>query len=240
MLNPFLSEISLFAFNFAPVNWAACDGRQLMIRDNEPLFTLLGYRFGGDGAGTYSLPDYRALGPQGLQYCIAVQAAYPSADGHSRDQAPSEIALLPVTFTPGGWAECNGQTLPVSQCPALYNVIGSTFGGDGQQSFGTPNLTPRAPAGSRYFIATDGDVPLPPNPFVGEVRLFPTTTTPDGWLPCDGRRIGVDQYEALFTLIGTTFARPGDTFPIPDLRQIAVPAGTQFCIATGGYFPQRP
>jgi microcystin-dependent protein len=49
------------------------------------------------------------------------------------------------TFAPAGWALCAGQTLPISQYDTLFNLIGTTYGGDGQNTFGLPNLVGRLP-----------------------------------------------------------------------------------------------
>lgn len=57
--NPFLGEIDLVAFNFAPNGWAECDGQILPISSNTALFALLGTTYGGDGVRTFALPDLR-------------------------------------------------------------------------------------------------------------------------------------------------------------------------------------
>ncbi len=54
---PFIGQISYVAFNFAPVGWADCDGRSMLIKDNETLFSLIGTTFGGDGITTFNLPN---------------------------------------------------------------------------------------------------------------------------------------------------------------------------------------
>lgn len=56
---PFLGEIDLVAFNFAPTGWAQCDGQLLAINQNQALFALLGTTFGGDGINNFALPDLR-------------------------------------------------------------------------------------------------------------------------------------------------------------------------------------
>jgi microcystin-dependent protein len=59
MSDPFLGEIRLFPYNFAPVGWSPCDGRLLSIAENSALFSLLGTTYGGDGRVTFALPDLR-------------------------------------------------------------------------------------------------------------------------------------------------------------------------------------
>ncbi len=67
-----------------------------------------------------------------------------------------EIRIFAGNFAPVGWFFCNGQTLPISQYDALYNLIGTTYGGDGQTTFNLPNLQCRVPlhtdGGSNYPI----------------------------------------------------------------------------------------
>src|SRR5271156_2604453 len=59
MSNPFLGQITLFPYNFAPYGWALCNGQLLSISQNTALFSLLGTTYGGDGITTFALPDLR-------------------------------------------------------------------------------------------------------------------------------------------------------------------------------------
>src|SRR6266545_4685234 len=63
MAEPFLSEIRITSFSFAPKGWALCDGQLLPINQNQALFSLLGTTFGGDGRVNFALPDLRARVP---------------------------------------------------------------------------------------------------------------------------------------------------------------------------------
>ena len=63
MAEPFLSEIRIFSFNFAPKGWALCNGQLLPINQNQALFSLLGTTFGGDGRVNFALPDLRGRTP---------------------------------------------------------------------------------------------------------------------------------------------------------------------------------
>jgi len=63
MAEPFLSEIRIMSFNFAPKAWALCNGQLLPINQNQALFSLLGTTFGGDGRVNFALPDLRARTP---------------------------------------------------------------------------------------------------------------------------------------------------------------------------------
>jgi microcystin-dependent protein len=63
MAEPFLGEIRLVPFNFAPVGWAMCNGQILAIASNTALFSLLGTTYGGNGVTTFALPDLRSRVP---------------------------------------------------------------------------------------------------------------------------------------------------------------------------------
>jgi microcystin-dependent protein len=56
-----------------------------------------------------------------------------------------EIRMFGGSFAPAGWAFCNGQPLPISENEALFNLIGTTYGGDGQETFNLPDLQGRVP-----------------------------------------------------------------------------------------------
>jgi microcystin-dependent protein len=72
-MDPFVAEIRIFPFNFAPKGWAFCDGQILPLSQNTALFSLLGTTYGGDGKSNFALPN--------LQGC-------PPCTGASRPQAP--------------------------------------------------------------------------------------------------------------------------------------------------------
>ncbi|MBI1804856.1 MAG: phage tail protein [Ignavibacteriae bacterium] len=59
MADPFVAEIRIFPFNFAPKGWAFCDGQLLPISQNTALFSLLGTFYGGDGKSTFALPNFQ-------------------------------------------------------------------------------------------------------------------------------------------------------------------------------------
>lgn len=77
MSDPYIGEIRLVGFNFAPQGWALCDGQLLSIAENDALFTLIGTTYGGDGQSTFALPDFRSripihqgTGSSGTNYTI--------------------------------------------------------------------------------------------------------------------------------------------------------------------------
>ena len=63
MTEPFVAEIRLFPFNFAPKGWATCDGQILPVTQNTALFSLVGTTYGGDGHSTFALPDLSRASP---------------------------------------------------------------------------------------------------------------------------------------------------------------------------------
>jgi microcystin-dependent protein len=63
MAAPFIGEVRLLSFNFAPRGWATCDGQLLPINQNAALFSLLGTTYGGNGSTTFGLPDLRGRAP---------------------------------------------------------------------------------------------------------------------------------------------------------------------------------
>ena len=63
MAEPFLSELRIFSFNYAPRSWASCNGQLLPINQNQALFSLLGTTYGGNGQTTFALPDLRGKTP---------------------------------------------------------------------------------------------------------------------------------------------------------------------------------
>lgn len=56
-----------------------------------------------------------------------------------------EISMFAGNFAPRGWAFCDGQLIPISQNPALFSILGTTYGGDGRTTFGLPDLRGRSP-----------------------------------------------------------------------------------------------
>lgn len=63
MSNPYVGEIRMVAFNFAPYGWALCNGQLMSISQNTALFSLLGTQFGGDGKSNFALPNLQGMAP---------------------------------------------------------------------------------------------------------------------------------------------------------------------------------
>ena len=83
----------------------------------------------------------------------------------------SQIALFSFAFPPKGWAQCNGQLLPINQNQALFSLLGTTYGGNGQTTFALPDLRGRVPLdvsdthflgetlGSESLVVTESQLP---------------------------------------------------------------------------------
>src|ERR1700742_3585481 len=103
MAEPFLSEIRIMSFVFAPKGWALCNGQLLPINQNQALFSLLGTSFGGDGRVNFALPDFRGvaplkfdatipLGARGGREAVTLLASELPTHGHAL-AASAEVAL---------------------------------------------------------------------------------------------------------------------------------------------------
>ena len=89
MADPFVAEIRIFPFNFAPRGWAWCDGQLLPLSQNTALFSLLGTTYGGDGKSNFALPDLQGRAPMHPGQGPGLQASTAPADLLSPDPANS-------------------------------------------------------------------------------------------------------------------------------------------------------
>lgn len=147
MSEPFLGQITIVGFNFAPRGWALCDGQLLPIAQNTALFSLLGTTFGGDGRTTFALPDLRSRVPlqpgsgPGLPF-------YTWGEKGGAEEVTLSLAQLPNhghpvyahngpgdTFTPENttWANDATQSIPTYSTTTpnqmmSSNAIGTTGG----------------------------------------------------------------------------------------------------------------
>jgi microcystin-dependent protein len=111
-----------------------------------------------------------------------------------------EIRMFAGNFAPAGWMFCEGQLLPISENETLFQLIGTTYGGDGQENFGLPDLRGRIPIhqGNAFILAETGGVeevtltinqtPAHGHPFLG-AQVTGTQTTPAGNLPANSQNI---------------------------------------------------
>lgn len=117
MAEPFLSEIRLMSFVFAPKGWALCNGQLLPINQNQALFSLLGTTFGGDGRVNFALPDLRGRAP------IHV------GSGHTLGERGGEQAhTLSISEIPTHTHVLMGSSNNGSVAAATNNVLGTVPG----------------------------------------------------------------------------------------------------------------
>ena len=117
MAEPFLSEIRLMSFVFAPKGWALCNGQLLPINQNQALFSLLGTTFGGDGRVNFALPDLRGRTP------IHV------GSGHTLGERGGEQAhTLSIAETPAHSHLLNVSSAAADTPVAAGNVFASASG----------------------------------------------------------------------------------------------------------------
>jgi len=125
MAEPFLSEIRIMSFVFAPKGWALCNGQLLPINQNQALFALLGTTFGGDGQVNFALPDLRARTP------IHV------GSGHTLGERGGEQA----------------HTLSIAEIPTHVHVLNATSN-NASQPIPTGNLLARQAPANPYAAPT--------------------------------------------------------------------------------------
>jgi microcystin-dependent protein len=125
MGTPFLGEIKIMSFNFAPKGWALANGQLLQINQNQALFSLLGTMYGGDGRTTFALPNYQGRVPVhvGNGYSLA-QAGGEVAHTLIQSEMPTHLhqAVADSTTAPvtGGNAPNATKRLAASVGTSLY------------------------------------------------------------------------------------------------------------------------
>src|SRR3954451_7396756 len=105
MSTPFMGQIEIFSFNFAPQSWAQCNGQLLPINQNQALFSLLGTVYGGNGQTTFALPDLRSRVPihEGAGFDLGQRGGEP-AHTVTISELPTHLHALMATNTNGGIA----------------------------------------------------------------------------------------------------------------------------------------
>ena len=138
MSEPFLSEIKIVSFSFAPKGWALCNGQVLPINQNQALFALIGTTYGGDGRITFALPDLQgrvprhtgqghALGEQGGEqnHALATGEMPPHTHGVQASSAASGGNSSPVNrFLGGGTDVYHAPANPTPMAPATLAGAG--------------------------------------------------------------------------------------------------------------------
>src|ERR1044072_3941995 len=118
MAEPFLSEIRIMSFGFAPKGWALCDGQLLPINQNQALFSLLGTTYGGDGRVNFALPDLRARVP------IHVGSGHTLGERGGGPAHTPPIAELPEHLHP--WNAKSSPATPAT--PAATSMLAASTG----------------------------------------------------------------------------------------------------------------
>jgi len=197
-----LGSVRMFAGNFGPGGSPLDQGQLLPINQNTALFSLLGTTYGGDGITTFALPN--------LSGALSVQTG-------------ASTAL-------GGQYGVQNQTLTVNQLPAHDHTLSG--GGATGVTGGSQPFDNRQPSlGLNYLIALQGifpsrdggGVPTDGTPLLGQVSLFAGNFAPSGFALAQGQLLPINQNQALFSLLGTTYGGNGiNTFALPDLRDRTV------------------
>lgn len=122
-MDPFIGQIVLVGFNFAPRGWAFCDGQLIPISSNSALFSLLGTTYGGDGRTTFALPDLRSRSAVHPGHGPGLDVISLGQRGGVPDVTLS-VAQLPAhhhAVDPPVYAGAANQTSPVGTIPATMN-----------------------------------------------------------------------------------------------------------------------
>jgi len=172
MGEPFIGEIRMFGFNYAPRKWALCDGQLVPCAQNPTLYALLGTTFGGDGVNNFALPDMRGRVPLHGGECMGFYY-YPGIEGGAED-VPLVISQLPAhrhgakgtTATGNKYggtptrslATSSDNTDPIYGAPsnlkAMHSGVVSPFAGGGQ-----PHNNMQPTTVLNFCIALDGVFP---------------------------------------------------------------------------------
>lgn len=132
MSDPFVAEIRIVPFNFAPKGWAFCDGQLLPLSQNTALFSLLGTTYGGDGRSTFALPDLQGRSPM---HAGTGPGLTPRALG---EQGGAEsVTLIESEMPPHGHAWNVSARSSNDNDPGASVYLGA--GSLGQQTYGPAN-----------------------------------------------------------------------------------------------------
>ena len=168
MAEPFLSEIRIMSFVFAPKGWALCNGQLLPINQNQGLFSLLGTTFGGDGRVNFALPDCRGRTP------IHV------GSGHTLGERGGEPAhSISIAEVPEHTHVLNATSVTATAATPANNLMLATS--SPQFMYGPPtNLVAMAPAGVNNVGGSQAHLNMQPfltlNFCIALQGIFPSPT----------------------------------------------------------------
>src|SRR4051794_23939176 len=158
MADPFVAEIRIFPFDFAPKGWAWCDGQLMPVSQNTALFSLLGTTYGGDGKSNFALPDLQGRSPMhpgqgpglslhdlgetgGAETVTLLESELPAHTHAARGDA-IDVADTNVPSGSASWAQSSGGTLyQASANTQLAPEALSPIGGDQPHNNLQPYLT---------------------------------------------------------------------------------------------------
>jgi len=126
MSDPFIGEIRMVGFNFAPTGWALCAGSLMAISQNQALFALLGTTYGGNGTSTFALPDLQGRSPVGVGNGLGLS---PIVLG---EKAGTENATLTINQLPNHTHTTGGGSVTVTgsvSVPACSSPTSGTLSG---------------------------------------------------------------------------------------------------------------
>lgn len=131
MGTPFLAEMRLISFNFAPKGWALCNGQFLPINQNQALFSLLGTTYGGNGQTTFALPDCRSRVPigQGPQFSTLGERGGQEFHTVTISEMPQHLHFANATKLTGNTqfiaqtAPSASQNIPAASGSQLYGSV---------------------------------------------------------------------------------------------------------------------
>ena len=160
----------------------------------------------------------------------------------------SEIRIMSFGFAPKGWAQCNGQLLPINQNQGLFSLLGTTFGGDGRVNFGLPNLQGNVPihVGNGHTLGEKGGTQsvtlsiaqLPTHTHVANANnIAPTASAPSGRMLSQSS--GANLYGTpsnLQAMAANTILNLGGSQAHLNMQPFLV---LNFCIALQGIFPSQ-
>jgi microcystin-dependent protein len=160
----------------------------------------------------------------------------------------AEIRIMSFNFAPRGWALCNGQLLPINQNQALFSLLGTTYGGNGQTTFALPNLQGRTPlhtGGGLTLGQTGGEenhtlilAELPAHTHVASgVTVNGDTPAPaNALLAAESTPMYAPPDANLVALVPGTITNIGGSQPHVNMQPFLT---LTFCIALQGIFPSR-
>jgi microcystin-dependent protein len=171
---------------------------------------------------------------------LVVLAAALPANAAEIPCAPSEIKLFAGNSLPSPpWIEADGKILQISDYLALFQRIGTTFGGDGITTFAVPNLSDNAPLEhTSYLICANGNElsSLFDSTVLGEIVLYAGAQLPRGWVLANGQLLQIAHHVPLHTIYGNEFGGDGiSTFAVPNLPSLS--SGVNYVVVTDAKYP---